>query len=1143
MYLKSIEIQGFKSFANKTVLQFNRGITGIVGPNGSGKSNVADAVRWVLGEQKVKQLRGSSMQDVIFAGTELRKPQAFAFVAITLDNSDHILPVDYTEVTVSRRLYRSGESEYMINGQQVRLRDVQELFYDTGIGKEGYSIIGQGQVESILNGRPEDRRGLFDEACGIVKFKRRKTVAERKLESERANLIRIKDILSELSQRVEPLRKQSEAAREYLGLRDRLKLLDLNLFLRECRSAQEELQKADGDIDLVKASLSDAREEDEELRSGSEALSVELLSIEKELDEKRAEISEGRLRMDDIRNELGSIRSDMELRRANIAHYEERMERLLCDIEERERSASAQLLSLSELRSELSMIDGSDDDGSARALRDLLDEITAMKAELADALGMDEEELEARLSELSEGGKASAGQGKASAGDQSHKDGDDAGTSEDAPGDTSGREGDKADDADDEDDEDDDDEFFREPEWLKAIKSKRSSLDSIEEKGNRVAAWLAGAEEEYNKRTLDIKELNRAINDCQQDYHMTATKLDSLKNLAERYEGYGQSIKSVMQRRSSWPGIKGVVADLLHTEAGYETAVETALGGNIQNIVTDTEYTARDIIEYLKKNKLGRATFLPLDAIKQRDPGEYEKALSEDGVIGLASDIVSCDEEYEELRGYLLGRTLVAENIDSALRMARKYGHRLRIVTLAGELLMPGGSISGGAYKNSSNLLGRQREIEELKKEAKRVLEKIDGLNEKLVEAEKKAEEASSEIDSLRAELSEVYIEKNRLSLEIISEFRMKLAGLSQKAGFVSENMKRIISEIRRASEEREGLRQCLGSDAAAIREKEEEASGLSDLMSSCAEDTEKAEKRVAELSEKKSGLSASQQEYFRRKDEISASILSLEKELMRLESAREKKQQRLDEKTEYIWGEYELTQSSAAAYEDESLGSSEELQKECNYLRKHIRELGPVNVSAIEEYKEVAERYEFLTAQHEDLVASEASILAVIDELDKGMKKQFAERFELIRTEFDKVFKELFGGGSGKLELSEPEDGDELSAGIIINAQPPGKKLQNMMQLSGGEKALTAIALLFAIQNLKPSPFCLLDEIEAALDDSNIDRFAGYLGKLTDSTQFIVITHRRGTMEFCDRLYGITMQEKGITALVSVDLISDSLS
>ncbi len=1109
MYLKSIEIQGFKSFANKTVLRFDQGITGIVGPNGSGKSNVADAVRWVLGEQKVKQLRGASMQDVIFSGTELRKPQGYAFVAITLDNADHSLPIDYSEVTVSRRLYRSGESEYMINGQQVRLRDVQELFYDTGIGKEGYSIIGQGQVEAVLNGKPEERRGLFDEACGIVKFKRRKAIAEKKLESERANLVRISDILKELSSRVEPLRRQSESAREYLKLRDEQKKLELNLFLRESGDNAAELSKADSDIGIVSASLEEVREENDRLKTDNDRLSTELTRLGTEIDSRREAISEKKVQAEAIKSRIQVLASESELQTANIGRLEERMESLSNDMEERKHSAIDQLRSIEELKTELSLIEGSAEGAAgSEELQELFKRAEGQRARLVDALSMDEEELDRLMST----GEAA----------------DETGESGEVPSGAS---------------DVDDDEGFQEPDWLKAIKSKRSSLTGVDEREERLNTWLRSSEDDYNAQTLRIKELNRSINDCQQEYHMAATKLESLRNLAERYEGYGQSIKSVMQKRSSFKGIRGVVADLIHTEAGYETAVETALGGSIQNIVTDTEDTARTIIEYLKRNKLGRATFLPLDAVKGRDDQDYERARKEPGIIGLASDIVSYDEQYASLVKFLLGRTLVADSMDSALSLARRHGHRLRIVTLQGELLMPGGSISGGAYRNSSNLLGRQREIDELKEKTRSILTRIDSFNAELVEAEKKADELSGEIDDLKAQMAEVSIEKNRLSLEILSEFRLKLSGISQRAGFVSENLERLIGEIGRCSIERAELLESRQDAFEEIERKRSESEILSlrekELQGSLEED----QRAIEELSQRREELSASQKDQFDRRDEISQELLRLEKELMRLEAAREKLQQRMDERMEYIWNEYELTLSGAEEFRDDELGPASELRPRIAGIKRSLKELGPVNVSAIEEYREVSERYEFLTGQHEDLVRSEASILSVIDELDQGMKRQFAERFAQIRIQFDRVFKELFGGGTGALELQTSDTEDELEAGIAIIAQPPGKKLQNMMQLSGGEKALTAIALLFAIQELKPSPFCLLDEIEAALDDSNIDRFAAYLSRLTDRTQFIVITHRRGTMESCDRLYGITMQEKGVTALVSVDLVSDSLS
>ncbi len=1098
MYLKSIEIQGFKSFAQKTVLVFHEGVTGIVGPNGSGKSNIADAVRWVLGEQKVKSLRGASMQDVIFAGTQLRKPQGFAYVAITLDNSDRVLPVDYREVTVSRRLYRSGESEYMINGQAVRLRDVQELFYDTGIGREGYSIIGQGQIDAILNGKPEERRGLFDEAAGIVKFKRRKQIAEKKLETERADLLRISDILSELERQVEPLRKQSENAREYLRLREEQKLYDLNLFLRETGSILEKVAETEEKRRITAASLEETRQESEKLRAEYESLDESLSELERSMAEERESLQKADLLVSNLENQIDLGKARIETEKNSTGHYEQRLEKIGQSVSEKEQLALSYLRSLSALSQQLRLIrerQGQEElPMEEEELSALLEKTDSFSERLREILSLSPEEAELALQQPGP---------------------EEEGTEEDD---------------------------FGEPEWLSEIRTKQSALSSIRDREERTREWLSRSCKEQEQAALHVKDLNRRLNDRQQEYHVAATRYDSLRNIAERYEGYGQSIRRVMEVRDRVRGIHGVVADLIKTRKEYETAVETALGGSIQNIVTDSEETAKILIEHLKKNRFGRATFLPLSAIRGGAAKEYEEAKGEPGVIGLASELTETEEAYGELNRYLLGKNLVVDTMDNAVRIARKYKHRLRIVTLEGELLSPGGSISGGAYKNSSNLIGRQREIGELKETMDRILREVDRLNQEIVEAEKAVSEKEEEIAELREELSEISLEKNSLTLGIMSDMKLRYSGLSQKTEFISENIGRLSQELEELSEEREQNLAARKQSFEVIRQKEEEIRELSEHILRVKEEAEKLSLSLKDTTGKREDMAAERKEYFAKREALSEETVALEKELLRIENQKEKEEQRFDAKTEYIWNEYQLTRDGAGEWYREDLGSLSEIRDRASGLKNEIRALGPVNIQALEDYKEVSERYQFLKTQHEDLTASEQSVLQIIRELDEGMKRQFNETFARIRQEFDQVFKELFGGGQGSIELVAEEGEDVLSAGISIIAQPPGKKLQNMMQLSGGEKALTAIALLFAIQNLKPSPFCLLDEIEAALDDSNVGRFASYLHKLTEHTQFILITHRRGTMEAADRLYGVTMQEKGVTALVSVDLVSSQL-
>jgi len=1124
MYLKSIEIQGFKSFAHKTLLQFNNGVTGIVGPNGSGKSNISDAVRWVLGEQKVKQLRGSAMQDVIFAGTELRKAQGFAFVSITLDNSDKVLPVDYTEVTVSRKLFRSGESDYMINGQSVRLKDIQELFYDTGIGREGYSIIGQGQIDAIINGRPRDRRGLFDEAAGIVKFKKRKAAAVKRLESEHESLLRVTDIINELEKRLHPLERQAEGAKNYLKLREEQKKLDINLFIRQADAILDTLEKSKANLDIVKASLEETQAESERLKASGSALAEQLNEIDAKIEAGKDESSKAELLKENLSGQVNVYEAKIKADTDNAERLSDNINRLRKSLEESKATAYKYLNSIDELANSLELMDkGNEDDELASDFADtfvLSSKLEGFRTRLSE-VGINTDTFSD--TDNTPKGADSVNKGASEALNES----------EEA-----------------EEDNDDEDISFTLPSWMQAIRNKRDDLAEIREKEERTTEWLNKATDEYNLLTGALKRLEAELNNAQGRYASLNARLESIRNLAERYEGYGESIRAVMREKSHIHGIKGVVADLISTDKRYETAVETALGGRIQNIVTETEDSAKSCIEFLKRTRQGRATLLPLDSIRYKEQQELKSAVREPGAIGIASKIVNTADEYEVLAEYLLGNILVADNIDSALAIARKYRHSLRIVTLDGEQLSPGGSLSGGAYKNSSKLMGRSREISELEQNVEAAKRDITAVRDKISEQDKLIAEKSAEIDKLNEELKTISNEKNEISYGITSDIRLRFSELKQRIGFVGENIERIASDIVRQRADMEAAeREALDcgrriSDAKQyISERNADIEHIESELKQLKADIEALISERSELAGKQSG-------YASQKDEYAASILELQKDILRLENQVEKEQQKLDDETEYIWNEYELSITSAKEFMDESLGPVSSIKSELASVKSRIKALGPVNVQAIEEYKEVSERYSFMKTQYDDLVASEASIAGIIEELDIGMKKQFDKQFAAIKEQFRSVFRELFGGGEADLDLvydHENEDADakddELEAGISIVVQPPGKKLQSIMQLSGGEKALTAIALMFAIQNLKPSPFCLLDEIEAALDDSNVSRFANYLHKLTEYTQFIVITHRRGTMEAADRLYGVTMQEKGISKLVSVDLISDQLS
>lgn len=1184
MYLKSIEIQGFKSFANKILFEFHNGITGIVGPNGSGKSNVADAVRWVLGEQRIKQLRGANMQDVIFAGTETRKPQGFAYVAITLDNSDHQLAIDYEQVTVARRLYRSGESEYLLNGSSCRLKDVHELFYDTGIGKEGYSIIGQGQIDKILSGKPEERRELFDEAAGIVKFKRRKAIAQKKLENEKQNLVRVSDILSELEKQVGPLARQSEAAKEYLRLKECLKTYDANLFLMETEGIRAQLQTISDKEVVVSDDLTQAREQSGRLKEQYDALEEELEALEAAISGDRARLNQAEMLKGNLEGQINVLNEQINTEKMNSEHIKARVQTIDQEIESRTRqiesyehdnadireAAERGVLKLSEAEETLRR-----EDESIMLLDQQIETakgsiITALNEKAA--ISAREQRFEAMLEQVQVRRSEVLQKLLKFKSDESVQE--------------------------------------------EQCRAEQDKLDEVDAGIRELEAQRGGLEEQIAALEQEVRALNLNLNNNQQSYHTSYTKLESLRNIAERYEGYGNSIRRVMEVKDRVPGIHGVVADLFTTEKNYETAIETALGGTIQNIVTDSDQTAKHLIDYLKKNKYGRATFLPLTSMNQRGGFGQPEVLKEPGVVGLASDLVVMKDEYQGLARYLLGRVVVAETIEHAMALARKYKYSLRIVTLEGELLSAGGAMSGGAFKNSSNLLGRKREIEELEAACEKYLHRAEQLQEELNLKEGVLESQREELDTCKkqivsaslaqntirmnisqledkrleiAESSEDLvlentqleeqireIERNRRDLSAdagvleqqntrtneqieaqnklleeararraddaaeLAEIRMEAAGLKQKVDFVLENIRRVREEQDKLMEEKEGLDGGTGDSSRIIEEKLNEIGNLKELIENAASQRQEAEAAVSAQQAKKEELTKEQKAFFQKREDLTERLTHLDKDLFRLQNQKEKLEEKLDHHVTYMWDEYELTFSTAEALRDSELSVLAEVRKRIDELKQGIRALGNVNVNAIEDYKEVAERYEFMKTQHDDLILAEEALVRIIEELDTGMRRQFEEKFQEIRLEFDKVFRELFGGGHGTLELMEDED--ILEAGVQIISQPPGKKLQNMMQLSGGEKALTAIALLFAIQNLKPSPFCLLDEIEAALDDSNVDRFAGYLHKLTKHTQFIVITHRRGTMIASDRLYGITMQEKGVSTLVSVNLIEDKL-
>jgi len=1183
MYLKSIEVHGFKSFAHKLIFDFKSGITGIVGPNGSGKSNVADAVRWVLGEQSAKQLRGSKMEDVIFSGTETRKPLGFAYVAITFDNSDHALPLDFDEVTVARRVYRSGESEYLINGAACLLKDVKEMFFDTGIGKEGYSIIGQGQIDKILNGKPDDRRELFDEAAGIVKYKRRKAATVKNLEAERQNLLRVNDILNELELRVTPLQKQSEKAKRFLALHEELKNKDIQMFILDYERLESEIKAMEEKYTIAEKDLEKAQEQYTESRAKLDEMEQNLQSYQEELETKKTTVNNNRLKVGQLEGEIRLYEQQIEAAKQNEEQLTLRLEQLNSQLEEIKieyKDLIAQKEEISRLVSDCQ----AEKQTAEEEINAIFSEINEIENEIdrcnetiiktmnaASDIKAEQKKYETMLEQIAIK-KAEMNQNL----------------------------------------------FRLRTDVAKAqeeITASKNLVDELTEqidKTNEELKKLRFAQNENNrKKTLAENEYQ----ENQKTFHACNSQITTLKNISERYEGYGQSIKKVMEQKSKYSGIIGVVADIISVEKRYETAVETCLGGNIQNIVTDNEYTAKKMVEYLKDNRLGRATFLPLSSITA--DAEYDKSLDDEkGVFGPVSNYVDTKDEYREVIKYLMGRFILVDNIDNALALAKKYKHTLRIVTLDGEFLNVGGSISGGAFKNKSNLLGRKREIEELEEKLEAIRQKsialkeeIDSYNEEnkklqnnIDELDNSVRELSLELNTRQikysqakenadnrqrayddathegtaidsdkikltkqleaiiqkendnntineqchakvAELTELLESKKQLRSKLhdtINQISLNLIAHTQTEGFVEEKLERNISSTNQILDEIKSITKGKETTSENIGTKHEQIDAIHKAIKGLNQQTIVLTEEITSTNEKINNLQIEQKNAVSLREKLADTRNELEKEQIRLQNQNEKLEAAFASLNQYMWNEYELTYRSALEYKSDDIPSYASLKADTKELKQQIRALGDVNVNSIEEYIEVSERYNSMKAQHDDIIESEKRLEVFISELEDKMRTQFVEKFELIKQQYNIVFRELFGGGKGTLELVEGED--ILDAGINIIAQPPGKTLKSMTMLSGGEKALSAIAILFAIQNLKPSPFCLLDEIEAALDDSNVKRFAKYLNRLKEKTQYIVITHRQGTMAAADTLYGITMQEKGVSTLVSVDLVEQQL-
>jgi chromosome segregation protein len=1183
MFLKSIEIRGFKSFADKTDLTFKKGVTAVVGPNGSGKSNISDAVRWVLGEQSVKSLRGGKMEDVIFAGTQFRKPVGLSQVSLTLDNSDGELPIDYSDVTISRRLYRSGESEYYINNTQCRLRDIQELFMDTGIGKEGYSLIGQGKIDAILSGRPEERRGLLEEAAGIVKFKSRKEEAEKKLNNTEQNLVRIGDILRTYEERIEPLRLESEKAKKFLILSDSLKEKEVNLIIHSIDNIQ-------GKIEKVKSIITDIDNEVSEIKYKKEAVKTELEKLNDLLETKELDAQSSQ-------QEFYKSKSDYQDINSETALIEERLKNTKLFIDKN----SEEINSLeNKLKSFMSL--NSDQENNLKVyqqeqlavtqnISSLEKDIMVLNSSISevevivDKLKSEDTRLANSVSELK-----STLQIMVSESNQLDKRLEDLKASCEN--------------------------------FVNSMKINTTTISMLEASIVDIGSKVKEYEEKIKKKKQEISKLSSILaKDEQQlkELNIASNKLEAnhqmLLNLDKQYEGYNRSVKSLMQsiNSSKIPSAVNkcyVLGEIIKVKKELETALEIALGGAISDIITDDEATAKTLINYLKSNNMGRATFLPLNIIKGKKINNIDAIKQCKGFIGVASDLIDYDKKFINAVEYLLGRTIVSSDMDSALDISRRTAYSYKIVTLSGEVVNPGGSLTGGSILHkSANIISRKREIEETSLrlgEINDLIEKfvskvdtskqlIKQLDEECLNIRDEIYYQNIEITKKQSEISSINNDNSRLA-ESLSAYRDEIQTLRKRSFLEQEELTAKNTLLQKFMEDQLGNNDKISAAQNKLKQKNTEAidakdkhttlkikkAQIDEVVISKIRELERISKEIDELNSKinflseetkeseTSILSGSQaveknklmlreiadkltklEEKFKDSEvergklkqdikirtgeleSISLVISKKEEDSHRQQVSLAKFESELEAMYLKLNDEISLTYAEALKYKTH-IDNMELYRREIAHIRGEISDLGLVNVASIEEYKDIKEKYTFMNSQKEDLIQAKLELLEMIEDMTRKMKAVFTENLAKLKVLFNETFMELFKGGRADLILA---DGDELTANIEINVEPPGKRLQNINLMSGGEKVLSAIALLFAILKMKPTPFCILDEIEAALDDANVLRYAEFLKKFSSHIQFIIITHRKGTMEVSDVLYGVTMEEKGVSKVVSVDL------
>ncbi len=1176
MFLKSIEMTGFKSFPDKIDLTFPRGITCVVGPNGSGKSNISDALRWVMGEQSVKTLRGGKMEDVIFSGTLKRKALGFCEVSLVVDNSDRALPMDFDEITVTRRIFRSGDCEYYINRSACRLKDIHELFMDTGLGKDGYSLVGQGKIDEIISGRPQDRRTFFEEACGISKYHHKKNDAERKLNATTNNLTRINDIIAELEQRIEPLRQQSEKALKYIELRDKLKTLQVNLWLSDyekfkvlSEKAEDEYLKSAVELDKMKSNLEETDTELEKIASEVSGLRDKIdaltqMSYNSEYDiktfENQIEIAKNNIDhcnfdIDRITNELKQtefryqniMETESQLN-SNMSRYTAKKEELLKEQASLEQALDEVLLKVSERNAKMAE--------KNNLLLEKRNQVVNLNVKKGSYLSYNET-LSERFSKLEESEKEK----KKSV-----------------------------------------------LECEKETESLNVKLTETENEEKKTVENIKNQEELITKLVHKASQASGEYSALLNEEKRISERLDMLKEAESSYLSYPKGVKEIMEAKLK-VRLYGTLASLIKTEGKYADAIDGALGGRLGNVVCESEEDAKEAIEFLKKSKAGRVTFLPVSSVKPKEFEKNEDISKEKGYIGIASDLICCDEKYKNIVKALLNDTYVFSDMDSAVAVSRKYKQSVKIATLGGEIFSKGGSVTGGELR-VKGAMKRLNEIEELElklenmplllsekeeernrigEETEKEKEKLKALNEKknslneakinllsqmnyycemkgmyekdLAEYSEERKDTKSRIDANALEISALEKEIEEAS-QIADEYEKEIMSDNTDMGSVNAERDRLISSLEKVkldaasvdkdiafererilknNEQKELVLKDIKERQAELSKfnerivdyneeisfRNDQISGLKETIENYSKEIDEAKKaceNYAKLSdEKQKSSKAIRDDYLKKSDENA-----------RLEMKSEKIKNDIDGIISDLWDTYELTLTVAEEMKCD-IGPEEEAAKEAASLKGKIRALGNINIDAIDEYKEVNERYTFLTAQRNDLENAKDELLSIISDMMTKMKTIFKTQFELISVSFNETYKELFGGGLAKLSLSDPEN--VLESGIEIEVQPPGKKLTVISLLSGGEKAFTAIALLFSIIKIKPTPFCLFDEIEAALDDVNVYKYAAFLDKFKENTQFIVITHRRGTMEAADTLYGVTMQEKGVSKLLKLDI------